>query len=353
MRTILTIEPTVSSSHRREAVFRIAAGVWFLLPLITGYLFQGFDQSALMMWLTVLLPLVRYGRPWGSVAEAVTSPSDRLAASSYPSAITPADRAAAHQLSPIQRTAILFMSLPPELSAQLFSELEPEEVQAITLAITQLPTVRPGVRASCIEEFLNPSQRRCHMTTEQAIQVRDKQPLEKWVSEDPRAAGMRLRSGGWVKKSQNKPFKVDFNQATLNIEKPCKAAIVLSCLPEELVEKVLQNVDSPCYEPLSQELLELPFVLPEVRALAVREFLYFSDLAESGVAQNLFWLLERTAGENCTKFASALCRVYFGSGNKLHTCAACSAKFNHGIGLRKHQRQTGHEGSRIEKMKLP
>lgn len=49
------------------------------------------------------------------------------------------------------------MTLPPEMSAQLFNELGPEEVQAITLEITQLPTIAPEVRASVINEFLNSS----------------------------------------------------------------------------------------------------------------------------------------------------------------------------------------------------
>ena len=33
---------------------------------------------------------------------------------------------------------------------------------------------------------------------------------------------------------------------------------------------------------------------------------------------------------------------------KKHICAECGETFNHGIGLRKHQRQTSHKGSRIE-----
>jgi flagellar motor switch protein FliG len=49
------------------------------------------------------------------------------------------------------------MTLPPEMSAQLFNELGPEEVQAITLEITQLPTIAPEVRATVINEFLNSS----------------------------------------------------------------------------------------------------------------------------------------------------------------------------------------------------
>ena len=61
------------------------------------------------------------------------------------------------QLTPKQKAAVLFMTLPPEMSAQLFNELGPEEVQAITMEITQLPTIAPEVRATVINEFLNSS----------------------------------------------------------------------------------------------------------------------------------------------------------------------------------------------------
>ena len=49
------------------------------------------------------------------------------------------------------------MSLPPEVSAQLFKELGPQEVQDITVEISKLPQVPPEVRAQVIEEFLQNS----------------------------------------------------------------------------------------------------------------------------------------------------------------------------------------------------
>lgn len=49
------------------------------------------------------------------------------------------------------------MTLPAEMSAQLFNELGPQEVEAITLEITQLPPIAPEVRANVINEFLNSS----------------------------------------------------------------------------------------------------------------------------------------------------------------------------------------------------
>ena len=60
-------------------------------------------------------------------------------------------------LSPRQKAAILLMSLPPEVSAQLFKELGPQEVQDITVEISKLPQVPPDVRAQVIDEFLQNS----------------------------------------------------------------------------------------------------------------------------------------------------------------------------------------------------
>lgn len=51
------------------------------------------------------------------------------------------------------RTAIILMSMPPELSARIFKELGPEEVQRITLEISQLPPIPPNLRQSVLSEF--------------------------------------------------------------------------------------------------------------------------------------------------------------------------------------------------------
>ncbi|MCD4782501.1 MAG: hypothetical protein K8T10_01590 [Candidatus Eremiobacteraeota bacterium] len=49
------------------------------------------------------------------------------------------------------------ISLPPEVSAQVFREFGPEEVQAISQEISKLPQISPEVRAQVIEEFMHSS----------------------------------------------------------------------------------------------------------------------------------------------------------------------------------------------------
>lgn len=58
-----------------------------------------------------------------------------------------------HHLSGLQRVALLLMTFPPELSARLFNELGPEEVQAITLEIGQLPAIDPELRRQVVADF--------------------------------------------------------------------------------------------------------------------------------------------------------------------------------------------------------
>jgi len=60
-------------------------------------------------------------------------------------------------LSTRQKAAILLISLPPEVSAQVFREFGPEEVQAISQEISKLPQISPEVRAQVIEEFMHSS----------------------------------------------------------------------------------------------------------------------------------------------------------------------------------------------------
>ncbi|MBX3167910.1 MAG: hypothetical protein KF760_10885 [Candidatus Eremiobacteraeota bacterium] len=51
-----------------------------------------------------------------------------------------------------QQLAIVLMSLPPEVSAQLFKVLTPEVVQQVTLSISRLPPISPELRERVISE---------------------------------------------------------------------------------------------------------------------------------------------------------------------------------------------------------
>ena len=57
------------------------------------------------------------------------------------------------EINGTQCAAVLFTSLPPEVSAQLFNELSPERVHLITLGVTTLPQIAPETRLRIVEKF--------------------------------------------------------------------------------------------------------------------------------------------------------------------------------------------------------
>ena len=88
-------------------------------------------------------------------------------------------------LSGSAEAAVLFMSLPPELSAQLFQEMEPESIQAITLEITHLPSIDQPTRSRIIRRFLE-------IESEDVPHDSLKMFLASVVSDDPSGCADRL-----------------------------------------------------------------------------------------------------------------------------------------------------------------
>ena len=235
LRRVVFLE-SCGASGKRESALRIASGVWFLLPTVAGDFFQGHDQTALMIWLAVLSPLVVGGRPWGSSKNVEAHPLEiQPAPPQTPEKETP------ESLRPVQKSAILFMSLPPELSAQLFAELGPAEVQAVTLEITQLPRISPETRKAVIQEFFD----------------------------NARGSGNPTRCSSSTKELETQ-VRNDLGKTADFIRK-------------------LHSEEHPNR--------------PKLRV------------------------------------------------KKQHVCTQCGTRFNHGIGLRKHQKQAGHKGSAIEEFK--
>ncbi|MDQ7822278.1 MAG: hypothetical protein RDV48_05740 [Candidatus Eremiobacteraeota bacterium] len=57
-------------------------------------------------------------------------------------------------LTPSQKAAILLVSNPPDISAHIFKQFDPEDVQAISLEISKLPQIKKEIRLTCAKEFL-------------------------------------------------------------------------------------------------------------------------------------------------------------------------------------------------------
>ena len=74
-----------------------------------------------------------------------------------------ASSAVAAKLSGVQKSAILLIALGDQASSALLKHLSPEQVQAVSSAIANLPSISAAAAESILEEF--------HMATSDAVRV--------------------------------------------------------------------------------------------------------------------------------------------------------------------------------------
>jgi len=171
-------------------------------------------------------------------------------------------------LPPKQKAAILLMSLPPEVSAQLFKELGPDEVHAITLEISKLPPISPDVRAQVIDEFLQSS---AGSSLSDALgglgSATNPMGGSHGASSYPPPVG---GGGGMTFTSTNRPLgflrRVDPHQLLLLIrrEHPQTIAVVLSYLEPPQASAVLGELNPTMQTEVARRLAELEKINPEI-----------------------------------------------------------------------------------------
>jgi flagellar motor switch protein FliG len=172
-------------------------------------------------------------------------------------------------LPPKQKTAILLMSLPPELSAQVFKELGPEEVQAITMEISKLPQISPEARAQVIQEFLEQTN---HPGMREALGGGG--PLSGSVMTEPGGGPSHSMAptfpggGGGAKRPLDFMRRVDPRQLLQLIrrEHPQTIAVVLSYLQPSQASTVLGDLTPQVQTEVARRLAELRKVSPEILA---------------------------------------------------------------------------------------
>ncbi len=165
-------------------------------------------------------------------------------------------------LSAKQKAAILLVSLPPEVSASIFKEFGPEEVQAISLEISKLPTISPDVRAKVIEEFL---------TTTDIPGLREQAQLGSF----PTVGVATRRAGGPLSSREGRGTRtrpldflrnVDPRQllALVRKEHPQTIALVLSHLQASQASAVISELPSQMQTEVARRLAEIGRIAPEV-----------------------------------------------------------------------------------------
>lgn len=92
-------------------------------------------------------------------------------------------------LSDLQIVAVALMSLPPEVSAQLFQELQPEAVREVTRQIASLPTIAPNERRAACEFLAGPGQVLEQRVLQNPQEIGDR--IKQLVARQQPAAGIR------------------------------------------------------------------------------------------------------------------------------------------------------------------
>ena len=194
-----------------------------------------------------------------------------------------------------QKAAVLFMSLPPEMSARLFSELGPEEVQALVLEITRLPRIPMEVRVSVIDEFLNFSDLDSSVLSRNSHQLSSSsseagwllplgdlwswpaQALLNFVCSSPEGAADKLRSLWLQNKDEDdcwwqegaESLALEFKE----LESIQKASVFLKALPSDLSASISERLPPNLLHLMTRVAFELPAVEPSAHGLILAEFM--------------------------------------------------------------------------------
>jgi len=162
-----------------------------------------------------------------------------------------------------QKAAILLVSLPPEVTAQVFKEFGPEEVQAISLEISKLPQISPDVRAKVIEEFLSTTdipglREQTQMGSFPTVGVQTtRRTATQFSSKDGK--GARPRPLDFLRNVDPKQLL-----ALVRREHPQTIALVLSHLQASQASAVISELPANLQTEVARRLAEIGRISPEV-----------------------------------------------------------------------------------------
>lgn len=173
-------------------------------------------------------------------------------------------------LSAKQKTAILMVSLPPEVSAQIMREFTPDQTKEISAEIAKLPNVSPDMRAAVIDEFFgggsNPAATVPMVTNPMGATGGGfaEQLLQEGLSEGDEDISRRDGS----KRPLSFLRQVDAKDVVslLKREHPQTIALIISYLEPGQASSVLRQLSTGIQTEVARRLAEIQKVDPEILA---------------------------------------------------------------------------------------
>jgi flagellar motor switch protein FliG len=172
-------------------------------------------------------------------------------------------------LSAKQKTAILMISLPPEVSNQIMREFSQEQIQEISAEIAKLPNVSSDVRNAVIDEFFSRSSAPSDMMATNIMGGGATSFAEQVLQEG--LSGGEVEGKDIVSASKRplgflRQVEPEAIVSLLKREHPQSIALVLSYLEPKQASDVLRRLSASLQTEVARRLAEIQKVDPEVLA---------------------------------------------------------------------------------------
>jgi flagellar motor switch protein FliG len=173
-------------------------------------------------------------------------------------------------LSAKQKTAILMVSLPPEVSTQIMREFSQDQVQEISAEIAKLPNISSDVRNAVIEEFFSRSSAPSDMMATNLMGGGVTNFADQVIQEG--LGGPDIEGKDLVSSSSKRHLgflRQDEPEAIVSLlkrEHPQSIALVLSYLEPKQASDVLRRLSASLQTEVARRLAEIQKVDTEVLA---------------------------------------------------------------------------------------
>ncbi|MEQ8168675.1 MAG: FliG C-terminal domain-containing protein [Candidatus Eremiobacterota bacterium] len=186
-------------------------------------------------------------------------------------------------LSAKQKTAILIVSLPPEVSTQIMREFSPEQTQEISAEIAKLPNISSDVRNAVIDEFFSRSSAPSDMMATNIMGGGAATSFAEQVLKE----GLTEVEGKDIVSSSKRPLgflrqvEPEAIVSLLKREHPQSIALVLSYLEAKQASDVLRRLSASLQTEVARRLAEIqkvdPDVLVEIESLLQNRLKFLID----------------------------------------------------------------------------
>jgi flagellar motor switch protein FliG len=165
------------------------------------------------------------------------------------------------QLSDLQKTAIFFLSLPPDATARLIGTLSSSEINTLTMEMCQMSSMAPSAQKEVLKEFYE-------ILLEEGKLPEGAEPnrevFRHIADRDPKGV-MGILRRHWLAPKFPPSVQREQKEIVERIQPEERVAVILSRLHPTMVKKILPQLTQEELMRIGHGLLELPSILDGVQ----------------------------------------------------------------------------------------